>query len=343
MAIKAMRKPAAVGMSCLISLFVVFGLSVEAHDGTRDTSAPAPLMTDSLKSEKSQRLMQIGASRQSAVQLLETYECVRCHRLTTPHRLIGPSLWKIRERADADAIRASIVNPDAVVKPGYPGGLMRTRLQQLGFYEDIKRQPAILEALVAYLAGLQAVPEISAAPLVAKEMVQIPKGIVYLPDGRSVEVPAFAVDAAPVTYTQYEKFIAAQGYTTKRYWDRAGWAIVVRRRRRSHPQGWDAQQHQAPVVGVTWYEADAYCQWAGKTLPTEMQWERACRELAGGFGTDAAADVYWEWTAEAIWKGDRQAAADKKDRCAVRIASYPALDGQHTSFRCVATVDAVAP
>ena len=152
-----------------------------------------------------------------------------------------------------------------------------------------------------------------------------------------------SIDATPVTYTQYEKFIAAEGYTTKRYWDRAGWAIVVRRRKRVHPQGWGSQQHKAPVVGVTWYEADAYCHWAGKALPTEMQWERACHQVAGWFGSDESAEAYWEWTAEAIWKGGRNEAAGKKDRCAVRIASYPALDSRYTRFRCVAAVDSVTP
>ena len=340
MAIKKTFKSTTVGMSCLIGLFVLFGLSVEAQHGKHDTHKQTQVATDPLKPE---RLLQIGRSRQLALQLLEIYECVRCHRLTTPHRLIGPSLWKIRQRADAAAIRASIVKPDAVVKPDYPSGLMRTRLQQLGFYQDIKRQPVILERLVAYLAGLEAPPEASAAPRLAKEMVQIRKGLGSLPNGQPVEVPAFAIDATPVTYTQYEKFIAAEGYTTKRYWDRAGWAIVVRRRKRVHPQGWGSQQHKAPVVGVTWYEADAYCHWAGKALPTEMQWERACHQVAGWFGSDESAEAYWEWTAEAIWKGGRNEAAGKKDRCAVRIASYPALDSRYTRFRCVAAVDSVTP
>ena len=84
---------------------------------------------------------------QPVTALLEIYECTRCHRLQTPHRLIGPSLWKIGERADAAAIRESILTPDAVVAPGYPAGLMQTRLQELGFYDDIAHQPAILERL----------------------------------------------------------------------------------------------------------------------------------------------------------------------------------------------------
>ena len=340
MAIKGSLKFTTVGMSCLMGLFVILALRVEAHHGKHDTHQQTQVATDPLKP---QRLVPIGASHQLALQLLEVYECVRCHRLTTPHRLIGPSLWKIRERADAAAIRASIVKPDAVVKPGYPSGLMRTRLQQLGFYEDIKRQPAILEHLVAYLAGLEAPLETSGATLLTKEMVQVRKGFGSLPNGQRVEVPAFAMDATPVTYMQYEKFIAAEGYTTKRYWDRAGWAIVVRRRKRRQPQGWNTQSPEAPVVGVTWYEADAYCHWAGKALPTEIQWERACREVAGWFGADEAAEAYWEWTAEAIWKGGRDEADGKKDRCAIRIASYPALDGRHTSFRCVAAASSVAP
>jgi hypothetical protein len=99
---------------------------------------------------------------QPVTALLEIYECTRCHRLQTSHRLSGPSLWKIGEHADAAAVRESILTPDAVVAPGYPAGLMQTRLQELGFYDDIARQPAILERLVAYLVGEQRVSEASA-------------------------------------------------------------------------------------------------------------------------------------------------------------------------------------
>jgi formylglycine-generating enzyme required for sulfatase activity len=275
--------------------------------------------------------------------LLEIYECTTCHRLTTPHRLIGPSLWKIGERADAAYIRTSILEPDAWVAPGYPAGLMRTRLQELGFYADIARQPAILERLVAFLAGA----ETPAAAVTDREaamegMIQLPLGSGRLPNGQAVEVPAFTIDRAPITTAQYAAFIAAGGYATKRYWEREGWAVVVQRRKRTRPTDWEAQQRQAAdhaVVGVTWYEADAYCRWLGKALPTAVQWERACQEVPEWYGPES----HWEWTAEALWQGGVEPAVPAQKRCATRVQSYPALEGQHTGFRCLALAHTESP
>ena len=272
---------------------------------------------------------------------------MRCDRLTTPHRLIGPSLWKLGERADAAAIRASILTPDAVVTPGYPARLMRLRLQALGFYTDIERQPAILERLVAYLAGLPiSPPETAATAPVTEGMVRLQAGLSHLPDGQPVAVAAFTIDPAPVTTMQYEAFIAAGGYTIKRYWDRTGWAVVVRRRKRTQPVGWKAQQHMSrarPVTGVSWYEADAYCRWTGKTLPTEMQWQRACQEVAAWYGPAAPAGRHWEWTDNAVWKGGADASGPRPAHCAARLPSYPALDSRHTGFRCIATASPASP
>ena len=266
-------------------------------------------------------------------QLLESYECTRCHRLHTPHRLIGPSLWKIGERADAAFIRASILTPDAVVKPGYPAGLMRTRLQELGFYEDIKRQPKILDRIVAYLSGRGQSEQTPDLPASAAGMIRVEAGKEPLPDGQQVEVAAFMIDTAPVSTSAYGAFIAAGGYHTKRYWDRSGWAVVVRRRNRSGPLHWDAQQRTAaqPVVGVSWYEADAYCRWVGKALPSEAQWQHACQTADGWDRSEAQHGAFWEWTEDVVWKGGAS-----QNTCRVRAPSYPALDGQHTGFRCVA-------
>jgi hypothetical protein len=285
-----------------------------------------------------------GEALPPATRLLELYECTLCHRLTTPNRLVGPSLWKLSERADADYIRTSILTPDATVRPGYPAGLMRTRLEENGFYKDIKRQPAILERIVAYLAGTP-IPRAASTPAsgaLPEGMVRLPSGQTRLPENQVEHVPAFAIDATPVTRTQYTAFIKAGGYATKRYWDRAGWAVVVKRRHRSHPLDWGATQGHGdrPVVGVTWYEADAYCHWVGKTLPAEAQWQRACQQLPTWYGAVAPATEYWEWTAEAVWKGGSARVRSSSERCTARVAAYPALDGRHTGFRCA---DEVVP
>lgn len=260
-------------------------------------------------------------------QLFEVYECARCHRLTTPHRLIGPSLWKLGERREVVSIRASIVTPDAFVMPGYPAGLMRQRLEEIGFYNDIKRQPAILDRIVAYLAGA------------ATDSIEASASGASSPDATDAgrEMSAFRTDAAPVTKTAFAAFIAAGGYGAKRFWDRTGWAIVIRRRKRTQPLGWrperDANSDQ-PVVGVTWYEADAYCRWAGKSLPSEKQWEDACQAMPEWSDAASSAGLRWEWTAEGVWRGGEDTGSDRKSRCLTRAPSHPALDGRHTGFRC---------
>jgi hypothetical protein len=312
------------------------GGRARAHHG--EHTAPEAGQTPAETRTEPQHAEPNGGALPPASRLVELYECTLCHRLTTPNRLVGPSLWKLSERADAAYIRTSILTPDATVRPGYPAGLMRTRLEENGFYKDIKRQPAILERIVAYLAGkpIPRATSTTAPGALPEGMVRLPGGQIRLSDDRVAQVPAFAIDTTPVTRARYAAFIEADGYTTKRYWDRAGWAVVVKRRHRAHPLNWEAQQGHGgrPVVGVTWYEADAYCRWAGKNLPTEEQWQRACQQLPAWYDAVEPTAEYWEWTAEAVWKGGSAQVRSSSEPCTGRVGAYPALDGRRTGFRC---------
>ncbi|GAA3889640.1 ergothioneine biosynthesis protein EgtB [Streptomyces sp. NPDC003631] len=104
-------------------------------------------------------------------------------------------------------------------------------------------------------------------------------------------VPAFRIDAVPVTNAAYQAFIEDGGYGDERWWTPEGWEHI-----RTHgleaPLYWHRDGGQwlrrrfgvtevvppdEPVLHVCWYEADAYARWAGRRLPTETEWEKAAR------------------------------------------------------------------
>jgi len=114
-------------------------------------------------------------------------------------------------------------------------------------------------------------------------LLDVPEGMVPVPGGpflmgsdpkvdraagpqelpqRPVSLDAFEIDQYEVTNVHYLRFVLATGAAWPPFWMQDPFLEKMA----SHP-----------VIGVTWEEANAYCQWVGKRLPTEAEWEKAAR------------------------------------------------------------------
>lgn len=105
-----------------------------------------------------------------------------------------------------------------------------------------------------------------------------------------VTLPAFCIAKYPVTNSQYQTFVDDGGYTSKwqQCWTKAGWDWRTRQSVTSpNRYGGDFDLPNHPVVGVSWYEAVAFCNWLSVRLgrpvrlPGEAEWEKAARCVDG--------------------------------------------------------------
>jgi ergothioneine biosynthesis protein EgtB len=106
-------------------------------------------------------------------------------------------------------------------------------------------------------------------------------------------VPAFSLASRPVTNGEYLAFIEDNGYTRPEFWLSLGW-MTVNEQRWQAPLYWTQRDgvwwnftlsgfrpvdKSEPVTHVSYFEADAYANWAGARLPTEFEWERAASDF----------------------------------------------------------------
>ncbi|HET9726371.1 MAG TPA: ergothioneine biosynthesis protein EgtB [Gemmatimonadales bacterium] len=207
---------------------------------------------------------------------------------------------EIRGRVLARLVSADFDAANPLLRDGF--------VYQMVLQHEYQHNETILQTLqlkrgAPYSPLTRVAPDTGAGRLPAApgEMVRFPGGRVEIgTDDRSaaydnerpahaVDVAPFWIDAYPVTNADYLVFIGAGGYDTPEYWSEAGWRWRTEIDAKA-PKYWlyaggswstrsmdrrGLVEPWHPVSHVCWYEAEAYARFAGKRLPTEIEWEAA--------------------------------------------------------------------
>jgi formylglycine-generating enzyme required for sulfatase activity len=172
------------------------------------------------------------------------------------------------------------------------------------------------------------------ASLLVPELVHVPAGpflmgssdtdeLAYADEKpqHQLELPDYWIGKTPITNAQFRPFVEGDGYRNQAYWIASGWQWrqaekVIK------PEFWDEATWNGaeyPVVGVSWFEAVAYCRWLSAQtgqefrLPSEAEWEKAAR------GTDGR---IWPWGNR--WEAKRANSKEAGHGQTTPVGQYPA-------------------
>ncbi len=182
------------------------------------------------------------------------------------------------------------------------------------FHEDMHHEAALYMAqhLDIPLAGWAPTAHAPLRELVigggALELGGAHEGFVFDNErGRhAVQVQPFRIDSAPLSWRQFLAFVEAGGHAQRRFWSAAGWSWLqaqappAPRYLRAQAGTWQRRTFGTwldidpalPAMNLSLHEAQAYCAWAGRRLPSEAEWQWAALHTPGFEWGQV-----WEWTA----------------------------------------------